>query len=96
MRIILKIIAAPFVVILTVAWAILTFLFGFAAWALNIVSGIAGILGIVILLTGETTNGIIVLTLAFLLSPVGIPAVINWLLDRLDDLNCSLRTFITS
>jgi len=96
MRIILKIIAAPFVVILTIVWAFLSFLFGFATVALDIVSGIGGLLGIVTLVTGNTTNGIIILVLAFLLSPVGLPVVIGWLLDKLDDLNYSLKNFITS
>jgi len=96
MRIILKIIAAPFVLLLTVAGACLSFIFGFAAWALNIVSGIGGLLGIVLLLTGQTTNGIIILVLAFLFSPLGLPAVIGWLLDKLDNLNYSLKSFITS
>jgi len=96
MRIILKIIAAPFVVILTITGACLAFLFGFASVVLNIVSGIGALLGFVTLITGQTTNGIIILVLAFLLSPVGLPAVAEWLIGKLYDLNYSLRNFITS
>ena len=96
MRIILKIIAAPFVVILTPTVAILNFLFCYAAWAMNIVSVIGAIIGIITLITGQTTNGIIILVLAFLLSPFGITAIAKWLLDKLDDLNYSLKDFITS
>ena len=94
MRIILKIIAAPFVVILTPMVAILTFLFCTAAGVLNIISGIAGLLGILALVTGETTTGIAVLVLAFLLSPFGITAAAGWILDKLGDLNYSLKNFI--
>ncbi|MCC8123581.1 MAG: CD1845 family protein [Oscillospiraceae bacterium] len=34
--------------------------------------------------------------MSFLISPLGIPAIAEWLLDRLEDLNCSLRYFIMS
>jgi len=96
MRIILKIIAAPFVVILTITGAVLAFVLSFAELALKIVSGIGALLGVVTLVTGQTTNGIIILVLAFLLSPVGLPAIAGWLLDKLFDINYSLRDFITS
>jgi len=96
MRILLKIIAAPFVLILTVTGACLSFVFGFATWALNIVSGIAGLLGVVLLLTGQTSNGIIILILAFLFSPLGFPAIAGLILDRLSYLNYSLKNFIAS
>jgi len=96
MRIILKIIAAPFVVILTIAGAFLSFVFCYAAAALNIVSGIGALLGAVILFAYSVTNGIIILVLAFLISQLGLPAIAEWLLDKLDDLNYSLKDFITS
>ena len=96
MRIIFKIIAAPFVVILTILGAFLSFIFGLATAALNIISVIVALLGIVTLITGQTTNGIIILVIAFLLSPVGLPAIVDWLIDKLYDLNYSLRDFITS
>jgi len=96
MRIILKIIAAPFVVVLTALVAIMTFLFCYAVAALNVVSAIGVLLGAVTLIAGQTTNGIILLVLAFLLSPFGLPAVAGWLLEKLDDLNFTLKNFITS
>jgi len=96
MRIILRNIAAPIVVILTVAGACLAFIFSFAEMVLKVVSGIGVLLGVVTLVTGQTTNGIIILVIAFLLSPVGLPAIAEWLLDKLFDFNYSLRDFITS
>lgn len=72
MRIILKLLAAPFVLALTLLVAVLNFaLFTGDRW---------GIQGLVI---------------AFAVSPFGLPAVAEWLIDKLDSLNYSLKSFIT-
>lgn len=96
MRFILKIIAAPFVVALTITVAVLTFLFCYAVAVLQVVSGIGVLISIIMLVTGEKLGGIVFLILSFLISPLGIPAIAEWLIDRLDDLNYSLRNYITS
>ena len=96
MRTIRKIIAAPFVVILTPLVAILTFVFCYAAAALNIVSGIGVIIAVCIMFGYNFTHGCVVLFLAFLISPFGLPKIAEWLIDKLDDLNYSLKNFITS
>ena len=33
--------------------------------------------------------------IAFVVSPFGLPAVAEWLIDKLDSLNYSLKSFIT-
>jgi len=81
MRIILKIIAAPFAVILTIAVAMFIFLFVLSEKILSLVSGLMALFGIF---------------LAFLASPVGIPAIAEWLISKLYGLNHALRDFITS
>ena len=96
MRIILKILAAPFVVMLTVSWALLVFVFCWAEMLLNIVSGVAGLVAVILFFTGQTTGGIVFMVLAFLISPVGLPAIAKWLIDKLDDLNDALKCFITT
>jgi len=96
MRIILKIIALPFIIILTPTVPLLTFLFCHATAALNVISGIGALAGAFILFGYSVQNGLIVLVLAFLISPLGIPAVAEWLLDKLDDLNYSLKHFFVS
>ena len=96
MRTILKIIAAPFVVVLTILWAVLTFLFCFAERILSIASGLVTLLAVILFITGQTTGGIVFIVIAFLTSPVGIPLFAGWLIDKLGDLNCSLKCFITS
>lgn len=96
MRWILKIIAAPFVVALTITVAVLTFLFCYAVAVLQVISGIGVLISIIMLVTGEKLGGIVFLILSFLISPLGIPAIAEWLIDKLDDLNYSLRNYITS
>ena len=96
MRTILKIIAAPLVVILTLLWAMLTFLFVWAKILLFIASVIVMIFAIILFVTGEITGGIVFTVIAFLISPLGIPAIAQWLIIRLGVLNHSLKDFIKS
>jgi len=96
MRIILKIIAAPFIVLLTISWAIMVFLFCWAEVILKFLSGIAGLIAIIMLIAGQTQGGIVFGVIAFLASPIGIPAVAKWLIDKLGDWNDALKCFITS
>ena len=96
MRIILKIFAAPFVVVLTVSWAVLVFVFAWAETILNIISGIAVLLAIILFIIGQPTGGIVFAVIAFLISPVGLPAVAGWLIDKLGDLNEAVKDFITT
>jgi len=96
MRIILKILATPFVVLLTVLWAILVFLFCWAKTVLSFASGIVGLIAIALFIGGQTTGGIVFAVIAFLISPVGIPAIAEWLINKIGDLNDALKYFITT
>ena len=96
MRIILKIVAAPFVVVLTILWAILVFLFSIMAGLLKIACTLGVLLSIALFIAGQTTGGIVFLTISFLISPVGLPLVAGWLIDKLSDLNYALKYFITT
>ena len=44
---------------------------------------------------GSKSQGIQGLVIAFAVSPFGLPAVAEWLIDKLDSLNYSLKSFIT-
>jgi len=95
-RIILKILAMPFVVILTIFGAVFTFILFLSGWVFYVVSFLLGIGGAGLLFTGETVSGIVLLVTAFLVSPFGLPAAAEWIADKLDDLNYTLKDFITS
>ena len=91
MRIILKIIAAPAVLALTLIVAVLNFSVSLASWVLGILSLILAVCGLFELFIQSNPQwGSTGLVLAFLLSPFGLPAAAEWL----DDLNYSLKTFI--
>lgn len=96
MRIALKILAAPFVLALTLAVAVLSFLHSLAAWVLGILALIFAVCGaFACTIGGDPAAGIQMLIIAFLVSPFGLPALAEWLIGKLDDLNYSLRCFIT-
>ena len=97
MRIMLKIITAPFVLALTITVAVLSFLLSLSAGVLSVVAFVLGGAGVLMLAVQEDIfNGIALLVMGFAISPFGLPALAGWLLDRLDNLNYALRSFITS
>ena len=96
MRIILKILAAPIIVVLTILWAVLVFLFAWAKTIVEIASGIVMIIAIILFISKQITGGIVFTVIAFLMSPVGIPLIAEWLIDKLGDLNDALKDFITT
>ena len=50
---------------------------------------------VALFISGQTLGGIVFLVLAFLISPYDIPAIAEWLVDKLHNLNFALRGFIT-
>ena len=92
MKFILKILFAPIVAVL----AVITWLFALAlsmsAWVFGIVGTLLGILGFAILLLDNVTNGIIVLVIAFLVSPMGLPMIGAWMIGQMQ----RLRYFVQS
>ena len=74
MRIILKVLAAPFVLALTLLVAVLNFAFSFASWVFCALSFLCLIGALFALFTGDRW-GIQGLVIAFAVSPFGLPAV---------------------
>ena len=96
MRMILKILAAPFVLELTLTVAILMFLHGIAGAVLDALCGLVVLLSLFTLfIEKNTAYGLQGMIIAFCISPVGLPAVAEWLIVKLDDFNYSLKCFIT-
>lgn len=96
MRLILKVIATPLVVLLTVLVAVLLFLFSLSAFFLTAASTIAALLGGGLFFMGFPLGGALYLLIAFLLSPFGLQAVAGGVITGLDRMNLPLRQFITS
>ena len=95
MRIIFKILAAPFVPVLTLLVAVLSFLLSLSAGLLSILASVLGLLSVLMLFVEkDISTGIVGLLMTFAISPFGLPALAGWLLAKLDELNGSLRSFI--
>lgn len=94
MRIILKIIAAPFVVALTVIGAVFAFILFLSAWIFYVAAFVFGILGIAGMIQGDVSGGLGVLVIAFVIFIL--PTVAEWIADKLADLNDSLKLFIAT
>jgi hypothetical protein len=97
MKILLKIVAIPFIIVLSVTVAFLYFIFCISEWICTVAAVIIAGFGVLTFITGGSTfNGLVLLVLGFLISPFGLRAVIEWFIDKLADLNYSLKDFVTS
>jgi len=94
-KLLFKIIAMPFVAALTILTAFMNFLLFLSGGLLAFVSFVIGIGGAGVLISGDTSGGVVLLIMAFLISPFGLPAAAGWFADKLDDINYSLKGFIT-
>ena len=83
MKFLLKILFAPVIVILTLIIWTFALILRLSAWVFGIIGTILGILGLAILLLDSVTNGIIVLVIAFLVSPVGLPMLAAWTIGQM-------------
>ena len=83
MRIIFKILAAPFVLVLTLLVAVLSFLLSLSAGLLSILASVLGLLSVLMLFVEkDISTGIAGLLMAFAISPFGLPALAGWLLAK--------------
>ena len=88
MRLILKLIAAPLILFLTVLVAVLLFLFSVSSFLLTAASIIMVLLGVGLFFISYPVGGVIYLGIAFLLSPFGLQAVAGAVITGLNSLTC--------
>ena len=74
--IVLKILAAPVMVALSLLAAMVTFLFCVASAVCELGCIVLTLLSLILFIGGQTVGGIVFLVLAFLVSPFGVPAII--------------------
>ena len=83
MRFLLKIVFAPAIVLLAILIWLCGLTLKLSAWVFGIIGTVHGILGLAILLLDSVTNGIIVLVIAFLVSPLGLPMLAAWMIGQM-------------
>ena len=88
--IVLKILAAPVMVALSLLAAMVTFLFCVASAVCELGCIVLTLLSLILFI-----GGIVFLVLAFLVSPFGVPAIAERLVDKLHSAKFALRDFIT-
>lgn len=86
MRFILKILTAPIIVLLTLIVWIFSALLLCSSFVFGLASTLVGILGVAVLITTSVQNGIILLVIAFLASPMGLPMIAAWLIGQVQNL----------
>ena len=94
MKPILKAFAAPVTLTISLLVWLCAGLISCTAFVFKLASAILSVLALLVMLTVSVKNGIILLVIAFLVSPVGIPLLAVKLLGALQSINPSLRGFI--
>ena len=92
MKAILKVLTFPVVLILDLFTWICVGLISCSAILFKLASAILAILAVAVLITYSVQNGLILLTLAFLVSPLGLPMIAVWLLGGLQKISGALKT----
>ena len=78
----LMIITAPVILVLTLFVWLCTGLIYISGLVLGLLSTVIALLGVAVLITYSPQNGVILLVMAFLISPMGLPLAAIWLLGK--------------
>jgi len=85
LKLILKIVIAPVILLLTLAIWICVGLVYVSGLVLGLLSTVIALLGVAVLITYSPQNGLILLVIAFLISPFGLPKLAFWLLGKVQE-----------
>ena len=96
MRIILKLLAAPVTLLLSLLIRLCAAILSHTAFLFGIAGTVLGLLALAVMLTGSVTNGLILLGLALLVSPISLPMLAVKLLGWLQSLQLALKGFLHS
>ena len=90
MKLLLKIIAAPVIVALTLFVWICSAVLYCSAYLLGLAGSLLGLLAILVIVLDSVKNGLMLLLFAYLISPLGLPMAAAWLLARVQDLQYAI------
>ncbi len=93
---ILKILIAPLSLILSLFVCLCAGLLSCSSFVFKLASGLLSLMAFAVLITYSVKNGIILLVLAFLISPMGLPMLAVWGLGKLQGANAAIKNFIHS
>ena len=93
LKLLLKILAAPVILALTLFVWICVGIVYISGLVLGLISMVIALLGVAVLLTCSLQNGIL-LVMAFLISPYGLPMAAIWLLGKVQDLKFAIQDLV--
>lgn len=96
MKIALRIFIAPVTLLLSLIVRLCAAILSHTAFLFGIFGTVLGLLAVVVMLTTSVTNGLILLGLALLVSPIGLPMLAAKLLGSLQSVNLALKGFLQS
>lgn len=94
LKLVLKIVIASVILLLTLAIWICVGLVYVSGLVLGLLSTVIALLGVAVLVTYSPQNGLILLVIAFLISPFGLPKLAFWLLGKVQDLKFAVQNVI--
>ena len=91
LKLLLRIVAAPLVLALTLfTWVCFGLLY-VSSFIFGLAPTVVALLGVAVLVTYSPQNGVILLAIAFLVSPLGLPMAAAWLVGKMQDLRYAIQ-----
>ena len=94
LKCLLMIVTAPVVLVLTLFVWFCTGLIYISGLVLGLLSTVIALLGVAVLITYSPQNGVILLVMAFLISPMGLPLAAIWLLGKVQGLKFAIQDWV--
>ncbi|MEQ3214679.1 CD1845 family protein [Hominifimenecus microfluidus] len=94
LKCLLMIVTAPVILALTLfVWLCMGLIY-ISGLVLGLLSTVIALLGVAVLITYSSQNGVILLVIAFLVSPMGLPLAAIWLLGKVQDLKFAIQDWM--
>ena len=91
LKCLLMIVTVPVILVLTLFVWVCSGLSYISGLVLGLLSTIIALLGVAVIITYSPQNGVILLVIAFLISPMGLPLAAIWLLGKVQDLKYAIQ-----
>ena len=98
LKCLLMIVTAPVILVLTLfVWLCMGLIYisglvlGLLSTVIALLSTVIALLGVAVIITYSPQNGVILLVIAFLISPMGLPLAAIWLLGKVQDLKYAIQ-----
>ena len=94
LKCLLMIVTAPVILVLTLfVWLCMGLIY-ISGLVIGPLSTVIALLGVAVLITYSPQNGVILLVIAFLISPMGLPLAAIWLLGKVQDLKFAIQDWM--